>query len=136
MRSLFRRSEPDVVRPTEPIVYPDGVAVETEKARYFIKGEVKYKFYSDKVFDSWGLKAIPSSEYSLVNYPTAKTVMGFRDGTLVLDFSDNFLYFISNSKRRKVTDPDWLDSLSLDISDAMLASAKEVALHSEGDDLP
>lgn len=132
----LKRNEPDVVRPTEPINYPDGVAVQTEDETYYIKGGVRYRFPSDRVFESWSLKPIVGSEMSLTNFKRARSVMGFRDGTLVVDFSDNAIYFISNNKRRRVTNPDWLDNLNLDLSDAIVVSTKEISLHNEGEELP
>lgn len=130
-----KKTTPDVVRPTESLTYPDGVAVETEEATYFIKGGVRYRFPTQRVFESWSLHAAYGSEQSVKQHKLSKTVMGFRDGTLILDFADNVLYLISNAKRRRVTNPDWLDSLNLDYKDAIVASTKEVALHNEGDDL-
>lgn len=131
---MWRRKAPSE-RPEHPIAYPDGVAVETESGVYYIKGGKKYRFTSDRVLGSWGLRPARGSEVSVSEFPTAKTVMGFRDGTLVLDFEDNTLWVISNLRRRKITSPDWMDRLSLSTKDAIVASAKEVALHLEGDDL-
>lgn len=131
----WRKTTPDVVRPTDPIVYPDGIAVSTEDNTYFIKGGVRYRFPTQRVLDSWGLTPAIGSEASVQKHKMAKAVMGFRDGTLLLDFTDNVLYLVSGSKRRRITDPDWLDRLNLDYKDAIVASTKEVMLHNEGDDL-
>ena len=135
MWKFRKKGPPAPTRPTGRIDYPDGVAVETEAQRYYIKSGKKYRFTSERVFDSWSLSLATSSEASVAHIPQAPTVMGFRDGTLVMDFTDNILYLISGLKRRKVTNPDWMDRLNLNVEDAILASAKEIALHLEGEDL-
>lgn len=135
MKLLKKKKPASQPRPDYPIKYPDGVVVEAGGVSYFIKSGQRFKFTTERVFESWGLRRIPGTEASLANFPVARTVMGFRDGTLVMDFEDNTIYLISGLRRRKITNPDWLDRLNLNVSDATVVSAKEIALHFEGDAL-
>lgn len=132
---LFRREVPEDPRPTKPINYPDGFAVETESAYYFIKGGKRLAFPSERVFLSWNLAPIRSSEASVGHLPLAKPKMGYRDGSLVVDFKDNQIYLISGGKRRLVTNPSILDDLNLDPIGAIVASHAEVLMHPEGEEL-
>lgn len=134
--SLFKKKpEPEPQRPTKKIGYPDGVAIETEKGYYFIKNAKRYKFPSERVFNSWRLTPIVSSESACAHLPLSKAPMGFRDGTLVSNFADAKIYLISGGKRRLVTNPTILDDLSLDAITATVVSQDEILLHNEGEEL-
>lgn len=122
-------------RPTKPINYPDGFAVATESSYYFIKGGRRLAFPSERVFDSWNLAPIRSSEESVKHLPLAKPKMGYRDGSLITDFKDGKLYIISGGKRRLVTNPTVLDDLNLEPISAIVASHAEVLMHVEGEEL-
>lgn len=133
---LFNKTAKEPIpRPTKPINYPDGVAVETESAYYFIKGGKRLKFPSDRVFESWSLTPIRSSEASIKHIPLARPKMGFRDGSLIVDFQDNKIYLISGGKRRLISNPSVLDDLNLDAISATVASHAEVLMHDEGEEL-
>lgn len=132
---LFRKDEPAVDRPEKKIDYPDGLAIETEGATYFIKGGLRIPFPSQRVFETWNLVPIISSEASCAHIPLAKSRMGLREGTLVVDFSDNKIYLISGGKRRLITNPSVLDDLNLEPISATVVSHDEVLLHTEGEEL-
>ena len=113
-----------------PIV-PSGLIAKTEKGYFYIKGNKRFKFVSDKAKDSWYLPIVETSEAMLVNYSSAG-VLGFRDGTLIHDISDGRMYLISDSKRRHIIDPDvleWLDS------EIIKVGQKEIFVHPEGEKL-
>jgi len=110
---------------------PSGLIAHTEKGYFYIKGNKRFKFVSDKAMQSWSLPIVETSEAMLVNFSTAG-VLGFRDGSLIHDISDGRIYLISDSKRRHVIDPDvleWLDS------EIIKVGQKEIFVHPEGEKL-
>lgn len=113
------------------LVVPSGLIANTEKGFFYIKGEKRFKFISDRAKDSWSLPIIKTSESILIKYPIVG-VLGFRDGTLVKDISDGRIYLISDSKRRHVIDPDVLEWLNAEI---IQIGQKELFVHSEGEKL-
>jgi hypothetical protein len=132
MSLLFKRqTEP----PQVPIEYPDGVLVDSGEHVYYIRGGKRYRLYSDRAAGSWGIDPIRGSEQSLANYPRARAPLGFRDGTLIQNFSDGKLYVISGNKRRQVTSPDVLARFGWRERDALVVSDEETALHDEGERL-
>jgi len=113
-----------------PIV-PSGLIAHTEKGYFYIKGNKRFKFVSDKAMNSWSLPIVETSEVSLVGFSSAG-VLGFRDGSLINDISDGRIYLISDSKRRHIVDPDvleWLDS------EIIKVGQKEIFVHPEGEKL-
>lgn len=113
-----------------PIV-PSGLIACTEKGYFYIKGNKRFKFVSDKAMRSWSLPIVNTTEAMLVNFSTSG-VLGFRDGSLIHDISDGRMYLISDSKRRHIVDPDvleWLDS------EIIKVGQKEIFVHSEGEKL-
>ena len=113
-----------------PLV-PSGLIAHTEKGFFYIKGNKRFKFVSDKAKDSWALPVVKTSEAMLVNYLTSG-ILGFRDGSLLHDISDGRIYLISDSKRRHIVDPDvleWLDS------EIIKVGQKEIFVHPEGEKL-
>lgn len=130
---MFKKREPELPpRPTQPIDYPDGLAVETEKGLYYIKNKKKFRFFSERVFDTWSLEPVRSSEQAVKHMPRAG-VLGFRDGSLIQDYSDGKLYIIAGNRRRMITSPDVLEVLGRDYDDVVAASREEIELHDEGD---
>ena len=113
-----------------PIV-PSGLIAHTERGYFYIKGNKRFKFVSDKAMESWSLPIVETSEAMLVNFSTAG-VLGFRDGSLIHDISDGRIYLVSDSKRRHIVDPDvleWLDS------EIIKTGQKEILVHDEGEKL-
>lgn len=130
------RLEPTTVltRPEYKINYPDGVAVETEKDIYYIKGGKRYRFVSGRAVNSWHLVPLVGSERSVAHIPYGG-VVGFRDGTLLRDISNAKLYLISNSRKRHITGPDVFIDLGLSQDHAIDVAHEEVAVHQDGADL-
>lgn len=58
--------------------------------------------------------------------------MKFRNGSLLYSQASGKMYLISENKRRHITNPDWLDALAFNRSDAVWVSAAEINLHEEG----
>lgn len=132
---MFKKKVPGLPpRPTQPIDYPDGLAVETEKSLYYIKNKKKFRFFSRRVFDTWSLEPVRSSEQAIKHMPKGG-VLGFRDGSLIQDYSDGKLYIIAGNKRRLITSPDVLKVLGRDYEDVVPASREEIELHDEGENL-
>lgn len=130
---MFRKREQ--AKTSNPIEYPTGVCVRTEKGHFYINGKFRHRLGSKRVFVSWAFpRVIQASEANLVNYRIGKR-LGFRDGTLVRQTKTGSLYFISQRKRRLVDDPDKLALLGLKPEDAVWVADFEIALHEEGDNL-
>ena len=115
--------------------FPQGTVVKTEKGRFFINGKTRKPIRHDKIFKSWSFPfVVETNEASLSKFLVASP-LGYRDGTLIRDISDNAIYLISGQKRRKIVDPEALLMLGLEVSDAMWVSHKDVLIHQEGNDL-
>jgi hypothetical protein len=112
-----------------PIIPPNGISLEIGSNKYLIKRGKRYKFYSERVFDSWGLYAIPVTESNL---PLAGT-LGFRDGTLIQNMKDGKIYLISDAQKRQVTRPP--EDYGFDWGQVILASNDEIELHLDGEDI-
>jgi len=131
MRWFKRKPLPP--RPTKPVDYPTGLAVETGGEVWYIKGQTKYKVYNDRVLHSWRFSVIArGSEVSLSNL-TNGGLLGFRDGSLLKNISDGKIYLVSGNRRRHVRTPDAFALFGLDESTAIKVSEKEILLHSEGE---
>ena len=119
-----------VLKNYNPVV-PSGLIAHTEKGYFYIKGNKRFNFVSERAMRSWALPTINTSEAMLVKFPMAG-ILGFRDGTLVKDISDGKIYLISDSKRRHVIDPDVLEWLDVEI---IQIGQKELFVHAEGEKL-
>jgi hypothetical protein len=110
-------------------VVPSGLIAHTDKGYFYIKGNKKFKFVSERAMLSWSLPVINTTESKLNKFITAGT-LGFRDGTLIKDISDGRMYLVSDSKRRHIIDPtvlEWLNTTMVG------AGQKEVLIHEEGE---
>ncbi len=115
--------------------WPSGLALKAGEEYYLVKGDgVVYKFYSERVFDTWSLLPIEIAESALAGMQIKGTI-GFRDGTLIDNMADGRLYLISANKRRQITNPVWLEKYGLLGMPIITASEKEVNIHDEGDKL-
>ena len=112
-------------------VVPSGLIAHTEKGYFYIKGNKKFKFVSERVIPSWNLPIVETS-YENINKLIIAGTLGFRDGTLIKDISDGKIYLVSDSKRRHITDPDVLEWLDTEM---IKAGQKEVLIHEEGEPL-
>lgn len=118
---------------TSPTV-PGGLIAHTEKGYFLVKGTKRFKFVSDRARKSWALRIVETDELAMQSVKVAG-VVGFRDGTLIRDISSHKIYLISDYKKRLVTSPDVLSELGFKKSDAVLVSAKEAAMHQDGENL-
>jgi hypothetical protein len=128
MISLFKKKQTN--KTYNPVV-PSGLIAHTEKGYFYIKGNKRFKFVSDRAMNSWSLPIIVTIESKVVNFAMNGT-LGFRDGTLVKDISDGKIYLISDNKRRHVVDPDVLEWIN---SDILEVGQKEILVHEEGENL-
>jgi hypothetical protein len=110
---------------------PGGLIARTEKGDFFVKGDKRFKFISNRARDSWKLKIIETDELAMQSIKIAG-VIGFRDGTLIRDISSHKIYLISDYKKRHVVAPDIFKSLGYRMSDVILVSSKEAGVHQEG----
>lgn len=120
--------------PSKPIDYPTGLAVETESEVFFIKGNTKFKYYSQRVFKSWNLVPAKGTSLSVSRF-TYGGVLGFRDGTLINNIADGKIYLVSGNKRRHIQSPDVFGRYGLDESKIIRVSAEETNLQEEGEPL-
>ena len=117
------------------IDFPSGLCVKTEDGHWYINGKFRNRLGSKRIFESWNFpRVINSTESSLAKYVKGKK-LGFRDGTLVRQMSTGKFYFISQRKRRLITNPDVLTLMGLKPSDATYAADFEINLHEEGENL-
>jgi len=125
---LFQKSLPS--KNYNPFV-PSGLIAHTDKGYFYIKGNKKFKFVSERAMLSWSLPIVKTNDNMLSKLMTAGT-LGFRDGTLVKDISDGKIYLISDSKRRHIIEPDVLEWIEANI---IKAGQKEILVHTEGEPL-
>lgn len=116
-----------------PIV-PSGMVAQTEKGHFYIKGDKRFKFISDRARKSWCLHEVKTSESALSSIKIAG-IVGFRDGTLIKDISNGRMYLIVDNKKRLVVDPDYLAELGLNRKDAIWVSKKEASFQKDGEEL-
>jgi hypothetical protein len=128
MISLFKKKQTN--KTYNPIV-PSGLIAHTEKGYFYIKGNKRFRFISDRAMNTWNLPIVYTKELMMANYPISG-VLGFRDGSLVKDISDGKIYLISDNKRRHIIEPDVLEWIG---SDIIKAGQKEIFVHAEGDKL-
>jgi hypothetical protein len=110
---------------------PSGLIAHTDKGYFYIKGNKKFKFVSERAMLSWSLPIVKTNDVMLNKLITSGT-LGFRDGTLVKDISDGKIYLISDSKRRHIIEPNVLEWIEADI---IKAGQKEILVHTEGEPL-
>ena len=130
LRAFQKKQTVQLIKNYTPLV-PSGLIAHTESGYFYIKGNKKFTFVSDRAMTSWDLPIIETKDSVMSGYPRAG-MLGFRDGTLVKDISDGKIYLISDSKRRHVIDPDVLEWLNAEI---IQIGQKELFVHSEGEKL-
>ena len=128
---IFQKKQQILITKDYTPLVPSGLIAHTESGFFYIKGNKKFTFISERAMKSWDLPIIKTKDSVMSGYPRAG-MLGFRDGTLVKDISDGKIYLISDSKRRHVIDPDVLEWLNTDI---IQIGQKELFVHSEGDKL-
>jgi len=113
---------------------PSGMIAKTEKGDFYVKGEKRFKFISDRARDSWRLRIIETSELAMSHCRLAG-VVGFRDGTLIKDISNGKIYLIVDNKKSQIVDPDDLKVLGFAKKDIISVSKKEADFQKEGENL-
>lgn len=107
---------------------------QTEKGDFYVKGEKRFRFISDRARDSWKLHVVPTTEVAMTNCKIVG-IVGFRDGSLIRDISTSKTYLIVDNKKCLVIDPDDLTALGFRKEDAILVSKKEADFQKEGEPL-
>lgn len=128
MISLFKKKQ---TKNTYTPIVPSGLIAHTEKGYFYVKGNKRFKFISDRAMNSWSLPIVDTKELMMSEYPISG-VIGFRDGSLLKDISDGKIYLVSDNKRRHVVEPDVLEWINTPI---IQAGQKEIFVHAEGDKL-
>jgi len=113
---------------------PSGMIAKTEKGYFYVKGEKRFKFISDRARDSWRLRVVETSELAM-SYSKIVGIVGFRDGTLIKDISNGKIYLIVDNKRKQIVDPDDLKVLGFAKKDIITVSKKEADFQKEGEAL-
>jgi hypothetical protein len=113
-----------------PIV-PSGLICHTEKGFFYVKGNKRFKFVSDKAMHSWSLPIVETKEIVMRDF-VMSGLLGFRDGSLLKDISDGKIYLVSDSKRRHIVDPEVLEWINQKV---IMVGEKEISVHSLGDKL-
>lgn len=130
---MFRRKKIEQDIPTNPVSYPSGTCVRTEKGYFYIKGLKRYKIPSERVLSSWSFpRVLPAHERNLAKYKYVGAV-GFREGTLIANVADGKLYIISGSRKCQIVNPDWLRILGVTKDDFLIVSEKEARFHADGE---
>lgn len=121
--------------PTEPVDYPSGICVKTEKAAYLIQRDGKrYRIPTKAIMDSWNFPLmVDTTEAALSKYPVAVLKLGFRDGSLLNNIADGKLYIVSAGKLRHVVDPAVFDRLGINHLMARVVSDAEIKMMKQGE---
>lgn len=127
----FQKKQKAILNKNYFPVVPSGLIAHTETGYFYIKGNKKFTFISDRAMLSWNLPIVKTKDSIMSSY-TRAGMIGFRDGTLIKDISDGKIYLVSDSKRRHIIDPDVLEWLNTDI---IQIGQKELFVHSEGEKL-
>lgn len=116
----------------QPVDFPDGLAIETADASYLIKNGKRYRFFSTRCRESWSLETIQAAPEAVSGFKHGG-VLGFRDGSLIMNFADGKIYLISQSKRRQVMSRDALVRYGLDSRGITEVSDDEANIHEDGE---
>lgn len=122
--------------PSEPVEYPVGSFLETEKGYFYIAAPGKrYRFTTKRCLNSWNpQRVIRTSEIAMSKYRTIKK-MKFRNGSLIHGFFDGKMYLIEGGKRRHIVSPDAFDRIAGRPNDVVAVTLDEINLHEEGEPL-
>lgn len=137
MRFLTRSQVPNPLQ-SNPVEYPSGVFVRTERGYFMITGEDKrYRCLSKRVLDSWAPQRVIDTTESAVKQYRITAKLKFRNGSLIHNVADGKVYLISDGKRRHVQSPDAFEMLNAkrDRKHVMSVSLAEINLHPEGEPL-
>jgi hypothetical protein len=122
---------------TTPYIYnkrldaPNGLSFQVGEQYFLVKSGKAMRFFSKRVYQSWGLKPVLVTAESIAHLKAAG-VIGFRDGSLVKNFVDGKIYLVSDNKLRLIKDPDLITLFGQEV---ITASEAEIKLHDEGEPL-
>lgn len=137
---MFRRKQtPTKTEPPKLIV---GSFIETEAGVFYIKkskisGILRHPV-TPRVLKSWApisISRVSEGSACLKNIKLSINPLMFRNGSLIYSQSDGKMYLVSEYKLRHITNPDWLQWLGLERSDAMWVSKSEIEIHEIGEPL-
>jgi hypothetical protein len=128
---LKKKSQP--LLPTQPVSYPIGTAVKTEKGYFYIKtSNRRLRIPSQRVLDSWKFhRVVETTEVAVTNYKISGR-MGFRTGSLLYNLATGKMYLLENNELRHIESPDFLELIGAVYDDAVVISDEETKLHDEG----
>lgn len=128
---MFKRRQPSLA--SEPVEYPSGAFVHTEKGYFYIVSQTKrYHLISERVLTSWSpQRIIETSEAAVVKYRIAAK-MKFRNGSLIHNIADGKIYLIVDGQRRAIVSPDVFKLIGAKRSHTVTVSKTEANLHEEG----
>lgn len=131
----MRRTAKSYPQTGEPVEYPSGVYVHTEKGYFFVRSATKrYRCITKRVLDSWApQRVIETTEAALANCKVGAKLR-FRNGSLIHSIADGKIYLISDGTRRHVTSPEALARIGAvgNRTDTISVSLDEINLHPEG----
>lgn len=131
----MRRSLAKSSLPTEPVEYPIGSFIRTEKGYFYVRPDHRrLRCITKRVLDSWSPhRVIETTEAACAKYRIAAKLR-FRDGSLIHSIADGKIYLISDGHRRHVTSPEALALIGAvgNRSDTVSVSLDEINLHPEG----
>ena len=119
---------------SQPTNFPSGIAVQTDKATYWIKDGKRYRLISERAAKSWCFTTVKATEAALSGIKLVGK-LGFRDGTLIKNIADGKMYLVSQNKLRHIVDPDIFIKYGLDRSNLIEVSDTEVKAHDTGENL-
>ena len=117
---------------SQPTNFPSGIAVQTDKATYWIKDGKRYRLISDRAAKSWCFTTVKATESALSGIKLVGK-LGFRDGSLIKNIADGKMYLVSQNKLRHIVDPDIFIKYGLDRSNLIEVSEAEVKAHDLGE---
>ena len=117
---------------SQPTNFPSGIAVQTDKATYWIKDGKRYRLISDRAAKSWCFTTVKATESALSGTKLVGK-LGFRDGTLIKNIADGKMYLVSQNKLRHIVDPDIFIKYGLDRSNLIEVSEAEIKAHDIGE---
>lgn len=122
--------------PVEPVKYPSGTFLHTEKGYFYVVSASKrFRVISKRVLESWSPpRVVETTEAAAANHRIAAKLK-FRNGSLLYSQANGKMFLVSDNQLRHITNPDWLDWLNLDRRKAVWVSQEEINLHELGDPL-
>lgn len=123
---------------SEPLDYPSGTYVHTEKGYFLISnGHKRIRCTTKRVLDSWSPQRVIETTESAVASFRVSAKLRFRNGSLIHSIADGKIYLISDGTRRHVQNPDWFEHLGAvrDRNNVVSVSLAEINLHPEGEPL-